>query len=878
MAGTTTLQNDHAQGDADMTVRQAFMAACVVAGVTGPTASARQSWGLPRIDLLVADSVLTILDGDPLDNTRHPARLAADGDTLDVLIRYRGSSSRDYAKKSWKVVFSGPDNPFGAYELNLNAEFNDRTLLRNVVNMALFASLGFLVPSTEHVWLVLNGNPSGVYVLTEQVDRLFFERRGIDVDALFKSVHWAASLAPNLVDARFGEIFERKEGDRGAETDLKSLLSTAWFANEETFVQAAGSVLDLEALVAYEAGNLLIMNRDGFSKNYYLYREGGGSRLSFVPWDMDGSLGQDWAGDPDPSLASWASVHSIYMVPFQRLMQRPAFTALMDDILTTALTTGHPLMRRQVDSLETLLSDAVAHDPYLQDGPSYSESVQTVRSYLEERAAFLSGWLPYPVRPPRPAYSAQSPGDGKTTFTVTGVPGDVSQVDLVLGLDLDLATSTVDTRTFPLVRIGEEPASGLDLYGATLDLTGFVPQVAPFIILYDGTIRWPENGFVDVVARPQASPALRIPGGDEASLSAVVIHDASPSDDLRLLRLRNDGPGSLDVSWLRLRGPDPDQVFILPPSTRIPPGDSVWLTDDPVVAETYGGNDAIFGGLTLDVGAGDSIAVVSPMGETLFRRKLESVAVTPETGPVVINEINYNSSDTIDPGDWVELLNPGAEAVNMSAWLLSDEVDEHAFVIPAGTTLPADGYLVVAADPVQFATVHPDVQALGPIDFGFSAQGDVIRVFDAGRRLVDAVAYGDAAPWPSGADGEGYTLELLEPGCDNANASCWARSATLYGTPGARNLATGLEYGNPDSPSSFSLYPNPASDLVHLQGPAIRARVELFDTWGRRLGTAREYDLRSVATLNLSGLATGLYFVRLTSPSGVRILPVVIAR
>jgi len=39
---------------------------------------------------------------------------------------------------------------------------------------------------------------------------------------------------------------------------------------------------------------------------------------------------------------------------------------------------------------------------------------------------------------------------------------------------------------------------------------------------------------------------------------------------------------------------------------------------------------------------------------------------------VVINEINYKSSFSLDPGDWVELHNATASAVDISGWLFSD--------------------------------------------------------------------------------------------------------------------------------------------------------------------------------------------------------------
>ena len=55
---------------------------------------------------------------------------------------------------------------------------------------------------------------------------------------------------------------------------------------------------------------------------------------------------------------------------------------------------------------------------------------------------------------------------------------------------------------------------------------------------------------------------------------------------------------------------------------------------------------------------------------------------TKEYG-VVINEINYNSSDSFNPDDWVELYNNSNDTIDITSWLLKDEKDDHIFIIPS---------------------------------------------------------------------------------------------------------------------------------------------------------------------------------------------------
>ena len=44
-----------------------------------------------------------------------------------------------------------------------------------------------------------------------------------------------------------------------------------------------------------------------------------------------------------------------------------------------------------------------------------------------------------------------------------------------------------------------------------------------------------------------------------------------------------------------------------------------------------------------------------------------------EHSQIIINEINYNSSDNFNPDDWIELYNPTENSVDLSNWTVIDE-------------------------------------------------------------------------------------------------------------------------------------------------------------------------------------------------------------
>ncbi|MCF7793836.1 MAG: CotH kinase family protein [Candidatus Cloacimonetes bacterium] len=185
--------------------------------------------------------------------------------------------------------------------------------------------------------------------------------------------------------------------------------------------------------------------------------------------------------------------------------------------------------------------------------------------------------------------------------------------------------------------------------------------------------------------------------------------------------------------------------------------------------------------------------------------------VITETGNIVINEINYHSSDNFNPEDWIELYNPNTEEMNLSGWEFKDEDDLHVFSIPENTFLAADDYLVLCKDSALFSSLFPSVtNFIGDLGFGLSGGGEPVRLFDAEGTLIDSVNYDDEGEWPTLPDGNGNTLELIDASLDNSLAASWQASID-FGTPGQPN-SSGVSVQediiiSPDF--DLSNYPNP---------------------------------------------------------------------
>ena len=153
---------------------------------------------------------------------------------------------------------------------------------------------------------------------------------------------------------------------------------------------------------------------------------------------------------------------------------------------------------------------------------------------------------------------------------------------------------------------------------------------------------------------------------------------------------------------------------------------------------------------------------------------------------VVINEINYRSSDLFNPEDWLELYNPTNETIAMGLWIFKD--NNNVFTFPEDILLQSGHYLVLCENIDSFSQLFPSISnVVGNFEFGLDAAGERVRLFDSNGLLVDEVEYDDEGTWPTEPDGTGPTLELIHPSLDNNKAENWKASNSNNGTPGAEN-------------------------------------------------------------------------------------------
>jgi hypothetical protein len=125
---------------------------------------------------------------------------------------------------------------------------------------------------------------------------------------------------------------------------------------------------------------------------------------------------------------------------------------------------------------------------------------------------------------------------------------------------------------------------------------------------------------------------------------------------------------------------------------------------------------------------------------------------------VVVNELFPGGASVADP-DWIELKNVTGAAIDLAGYQIRDNVLADLFTFPAGTTIPAGGYLIVYADDQEVGGVPGGVHVPWKLS---ASNGDEIHLLNPAGVEIDSTTFGIDVPadksWGRLPDGSGSFL------------------------------------------------------------------------------------------------------------------------
>lgn len=191
-----------------------------------------------------------------------------------------------------------------------------------------------------------------------------------------------------------------------------------------------------------------------------------------------------------------------------------------------------------------------------------------------------------------------------------------------------------------------------------------------------------------------------------------------------------------------------------------------------------------------------------------FTALLVMAGLTSGAQNLVITEISYNPPESgSDSLEFVEIYNNGTTAVNLNGYNFTQGFN---YTFPS-VMLNANDYILVAVDSMAMWNSF-GVSAYQWTSGGLSNSGEDITLVTNTGVTVDSVDYDDGSPWPTSADGGGYSLVRCDLTLDPNLGTSWSQSGTMvsgliinsnqvYASPGAVDGACSANPPTPTIPS-----------------------------------------------------------------------------
>ncbi len=159
-----------------------------------------------------------------------------------------------------------------------------------------------------------------------------------------------------------------------------------------------------------------------------------------------------------------------------------------------------------------------------------------------------------------------------------------------------------------------------------------------------------------------------------------------------------------------------------------------------------------------------------------------------------VTELLYNSS--VGNVEFIEIQNISSGPIDLAGVTVTEGPSEPFEFLPT-QSLAAGERAVIVNDTMAFAAAYPNVDPasiFGEFTGGLSNSGEQIRFeTNSGETIVD-FTYNDNDPWPFLADGDGASLELIDPAGTPADQLSkyyrWQASALSNGTPTEAGVAS----------------------------------------------------------------------------------------
>ncbi len=338
---------------------------------------------MPIIEVFVDEDEYYNMLQNKTTRTEAPVKIIYNGKTSTGFIRSSGGGSRLHPRWSYRVELKCEFEVEGLNTFSLSSQSLDPTMIHTTIVSRLYSLRGIPVFRNKHVFLKINNQDMGLYLIIERINEEFFRIRNIPTYEIYKAGLDSDFSFDAPEHPRF--TYEKKVPGDNNYTHLFNYINAIDTCGIVNIEQSLGKYMDIDSYIQYHAISSITNNNDAFKNNYYLQRSTVTAPYKFFPWDFDRSF--------DP-------VHDIGLAGENTLFDKLSQNQTIREKYVTELQFNLDNYFREdiifpiIDSTAMHIKQAYNLDPFLGSGGHNLEyQVNELKQFITERIEFFRGYI-----------------------------------------------------------------------------------------------------------------------------------------------------------------------------------------------------------------------------------------------------------------------------------------------------------------------------------------------------------------------------------------------------------------------------------------------------------------------------------------------------